>query len=190
MPSLLASSTVTVSVGFGVSALWSCCSRRNETIVLASLCSIPLILLDIINTDIGTLFRAPAGTALPPSNTYQTASQYGPITPPASSQATAAPTNEAETLASLSDLASEGAASVYATRSNNQQPASSNVGTAPLTGTILASDTTSVVTSDPTSDPNNAAFQGRSNFLGAAAAAGWVGMPLVAAAFGAAIVAL
>ncbi|CAO1618813.1 unnamed protein product [Jaminaea pallidilutea] len=129
-------------------------------------------------------------TALPPSNTYQTASQYGPITPPASSQATAAPTNEAETLASLSDLASEGAASVYATRSNNQQPASSNVGTAPLTGTILASDTTSVATADPTSDPNNAAFQGRSNFLGAAAAAGWVGMPLVAAAFGAAIVAL
>lgn len=99
------------------------------------------------------------GTALPASNTYMTATQYGPITPPASSQAYSAPTDAAQTEASLSRLAATGAQAAFSNLSNGSDgaggPATSTRGS--LTGgVIVGSSTTSGGQDTGTGKPNAA----------------------------------
>lgn len=80
-----------------------------------------------------------SGTTGGPYVTTET--QEAPVTPPASSVAVAAPTNAAESSASISNLAATGAAAAFSSRVANGQGA----GNAPdgatsiaLTGTVIA----------------------------------------------------
>lgn len=70
-----------------------------------------------------------------------TETQQAPITPPASSQIIAAPTNSAESAASISNLAATGAAAAFSSRVAAGQGAGNapnGATSVPLTGTVIA----------------------------------------------------
>lgn len=135
--------------------------------------------------------RFRVGTALPAGNTYMTATQYGPITAPASSQAYSAPTDAAQTEASLSRLAATGAQAAFSNLSNGSDgaggPATTTRGS--LTGgVIVGSSTTSGGQDTGTGKPNGAL-----RAQGASTASTWawmVGGPVGAAILGAFMLAI
>lgn len=109
------------------------------------------------------------------------------MTAPASSQAFSAPTNAAETAASLSRLAETGAAAAFSNLSQGNDGAggpASRTGT--LTGGVIVGSSTSSASATRSNAPNAAVALG----AGQGSWAWVVGGPLGAAAFGALMLAI
>lgn len=75
-----------------------------------------------------TSFAPLLGTSLPAGNTAATATQLSPVTPPASSVRTIAPTDASGSSASISALASQGAGAAYSSLLANGQGGGNGVG--------------------------------------------------------------